>query len=82
MVDSGRLLRARSLLTRRFVRPPAVRLVGRAETGAQPATEADWVRFAHRVGTLRHLPGNRKLWRQRGSVREVSIEAVGRSCRR
>lgn len=76
VVDSGRLLWVRALLTRRFVRLPAVRLVGRAETGTRPATEVDWARFAHRVGALWHLPGGRKLWRRRGSVREVRIEGI------
>jgi len=66
-----------ALLTgRRFDRPPAVRLVGRAVSPSRPAGGADRARFARRVGLLALLPGARRLWRGAARVREVRVERI------
>ena len=75
-VDSSRLRWLRALLSGRFARRPAVRLVGRADGPARPATEQDLARFTRQVALVRALPGGRKLWQRNARVRELRIERI------
>lgn len=75
-VDAGRLRWLRALLTGRFARPAAVRLVGRAVGASRPATDEERARFARRVGLAWRLPAARKLWGRTVRVRELRIERI------
>lgn len=82
-VDSGKGLWLRSLLGGRFLRAPAVRLVGTAAAESRPSTERERARLVRRLGFARHLPGGRLLWPDveseaglRVRVRDVTIERI------
>lgn len=82
-VDSGKGLWLRSLLGGRFLRAPAVRLVGTAAAESRPSTAEERARLVRRLRFVRHLPGGRILWPDveseaglRVRVRDVSVERI------
>ncbi len=82
-VDSGRVLWLESLLRGRFLRVPAIRLVGEAARETRPSTAAERARLGRRLGAARHLPGGRLLWPDLGAesargvrVRDVTIDRI------
>lgn len=82
-VDSGRVLWLESLVRGRFVRVPAIRLVGVASRETRPSTEAERSRLGRRLGFARRSPGGRVLWPDLESeaartvaVRELVVERI------
>ncbi len=74
-VDSSKPMWLRSLLRRRFVRPPGVRLT--ATVGPRRPATADEVKRLHRaLGPLVRTPGGRLLWRNAPYARDLTIETI------
>ncbi|MGV0807664.1 pyridoxamine 5'-phosphate oxidase family protein [Mycolicibacterium setense] len=71
-VDSGRLFWLRSLLTGRFIAPPAVRLYG--TVGAlRPATSPELEQVRQSVRATQRLKGGKMLWSGFSQVRDITF---------
>ena len=74
-VDSSKPMWLLSLLRRRFVRPPGVRLT--ATVGPRRPATADEVKRLHRaLGPLVRTPGGQLLWQKAPYARDLRIESV------
>lgn len=71
-VDTGRLFWLRSLMTGRFIAPPAVRLYGTV-SALRPATSPELEHVRQSVRATQRLKGGRMLWSDFSKVRDVAF---------
>jgi hypothetical protein len=71
-VDTGRVFWLRSLVTGRFIAPPAVRLFG-AASPLRAATRSELEQVRGSVRTARWLKGGKMLWSDFSQVRDVTF---------
>ena len=73
-VDTGRLFWLRSLLTGRFVAPPAVRLYG-IVSALRNSTSSELEQVQQSVRVTQRLKGGKMLWSDFSRVRDITFNA-------
>jgi uncharacterized protein len=71
-VDTGRVFWLRSLITRRFITPPAVRLFGTAGP-LRSATRLELEQVRRSVRKTQWSKGGKRLWSDVSHVRDVGV---------